>query len=287
MAPTTGSGVILNPMSPNERYLVSGGGSPKTTKPETKDGETLLGAGTMDFSGQYYDDGICLSVSPYLEDGTQNPNYVEPEWEFPFEPDTYDAVKPETKGGDVLLGDPVENPYIYNAFADWNGYGNTAALAENDEYSSVAALDYSCVGTNKGDWYVGAMGEMGYVSSRLWAIRYIMNQLGGDDLLVMAGGSLLSTYIFTSSVYNAGGTYKEFQLGVRTLLTDGGDTGTLSSPLRTEEYPGEIPSVPSTSAFMVGLACNMDASVRPMAMIKEGQIQHGEVPNIPIDNEDS
>jgi hypothetical protein len=110
-----------------------------------------------------------------------------------------------------------------------------------------------------------------------------MNQLGGDDLLVMAGGSLLSTYIFTSSVNNAGGTYNELQLGVRTLLTDGGDTGTLSSPLRTEEYPGEIPSVPSTSAFMVGLACNRDASVRPMAMIKEGQIQHGEVPIVPAD----
>jgi hypothetical protein len=109
MAPTTGSGVILNPMSPNERYLVSGGGGPKIgTKPETKDGETLLGAGTMDFSGQFYGDGIYLSVSPYLEDGTQNPNYVEPEWKFPF----VEATKPETKGGDVLLGDPVENPYI-------------------------------------------------------------------------------------------------------------------------------------------------------------------------------
>ena len=250
-----GNNNIQNPMSENESYYRR---LDESVKPETRDGDTVLGAGTESFDGQYYNEGLYLGVSPYMTDGSQNPNYVEREWD-----------------------DSIYSDVHINAFADWAGYANTNVMGDNEAISYVA-LRYNTPGTNAGDWYVGAMGEMGYVSSRLWAIEYIMNQLGGDPVIVSVPGSTP----FYAPIYTSTEEYSNPMYDVYRILAIPNEGG--NSPSEAEEtYPADSPSPTVRGTVSLDISWgnttyNVDGSVRPMAMIKEGQIQHGEVPNGPV-----
>lgn len=278
--------MLQNQLSPNEWYALDDFDPVSSVQPDAnkaKGGDTVLGTGQMNFNGQYYDEGLYLSVSPYLEDGTQNPNYVERDWENTLTPRS--SVQPsgdETRGGDTLLG---ASSTAVNAFADWNGWANTYALDDNGEDCATAALQYTTTGTSRGDWYVGAIGEMGYVSSRLWAIEYIMNQLGGESVLIENPNDVhvYSYALYTSTVLDQNSSARHVaQFNFQEVYLDNSlEEQFQASQPRSEEYPSsDIPS-PSFN-LATSLTVNGLGSVRPMAMIKDGQIQHGQVPNAPI-----
>ena len=264
-----------NPMSPSEGYALFQDG-PKASQPSKN--SKLLGTGTMDTSGQYYDNSIYLGVSPYLEDGTQNPKYVELDWVANTSP-VYNSVEPATRGGDVLLGEA--DPYVKNAFGDWNGYANTYKLQSWGEDAAYVATQYNTPGTSIGDWYVGAMGEMGYVAARAWAISYIMYVLQGDDLFLTYPSHYIGPdVIFTSTEVDTNGSGHEGAvLGICKWQSGIIDNPTAANPEeRGDEYPTDIPELQGSDAMMfttiLGTMQNFPATVRPMAMIKEGEIQH-------------
>lgn len=272
-----------NPMSPSEGYpIFGGGGGPRSAKPP-KD-SNVLGTGTIDTSGMYHDEGLFLGVSPYLADGTQNPNYVEPDW---VSTSVFNSVEPATRGGDVLLGASVN---MKNPFADWAGYANTYKLQSWGEDAAYAAMQYSTTGTSAGDWYVGAFGEMGYVAARAWAISYIMHELDGQDLFLTNpnGHYLNPDEIFTSTELNNFGTghtgnllnIYRYQTGISPVNAES------STQPNGEEYPTDIPEHQGSDVKIFATYDFGYGTVRPMAMIKEGEIQHAPYTPRPESQED-
>lgn len=265
-----------NPMSPSEGYPIfgGGGGGPKSAKPP-KD-SNALGTGTIDTTGKYHDQGIFLGVSPYLTDGTQNPNYVEPDWVHAGGFNPPESVEPARNGGDVLLGEASNT--LKNPFADWDGYANTYKLQSWGENAAYAAMQYSTTGTNAGDWYVGAMGEMGYVAARAWAITYIMHMLNGQELfLAYPNGHYADPEaIFTSTEVNSTGTGHNGNVLFLCRQQTGFSPVSVGSSNQAngEEYPTDIPLHQGSDAKIFTSYLDLPATVRPMAMIKEGEIQH-------------
>lgn len=267
---------LINPMSPSEGYAYFGGGL-RDLEASTKN-DNVLGIGTIDTTGKYSDQGIFLGVSPYLTDGTQNPNYVEPDWVHAggFGP-KLESVEPARNGGDVLLGEASNT--LKNPFADWDGYANTYKLQSWGENAAYAAMQYSTTGTNAGDWYVGAMGEMGYVAARAWAITYIMQMLNGQELFLAYPNSHYEDpeAIFTSTEVNSTGAGHNgnvlFLCRQQTGFSPVAKAGS-SNEANGEEYPTDIPQFKGSDSIIFTSYLDVPATVRPMAMIKEGEIQH-------------
>ena len=239
-----GYATILNPLASNERWSASqpeGGGEGAASS------EPLFG-GTGNPEGYYSNHYTQLVLSPYLEDGSLNPNYVDSAW---------------TQFGDTL----------YNGLADWGGFANTHAIQDGNEPAADSAKEYSTTGTNAGDWYVGALGEMGYVTSRLWAVEYIMNQLGGSTLLVPSPWSHNHREVYlvatSTELINSPGHIMTIHVS--------DDAGSVQPGKFVPSgcYPSEIPT-PDINMYYVGLTDSADCyTVRPMAMIKNGEIQRG------------
>ena len=114
----------------------------------------------------YYNDSDKYIPSPYMNDGTFNPNYS-------------------------MTGSPSS---AANCLADFDGKGNTQKIIEvrgSKDYSSwtpstTTQADYpaaSCCdmyftqGTNQGDWYLPSAGELGYAVVRQQAINDKINEL--------------------------------------------------------------------------------------------------------------
>lgn len=115
----------------------------------------------------YYNSDTYKAPSPYISDGSRNPSYYG---------DFYDI---ET----------------YNAFSDFDGKGNSDFLLSiavgqmdwklnqsiwnysGEDFSPAACCcwRYHTVGTNQGDWYVPAIGELGYFMPRYNDITTTMN----------------------------------------------------------------------------------------------------------------
>lgn len=139
----------------------------------------------------FYDYGMAYSApSPYLTDGSRNSQYYI----------------------------TTDN----NALSDFNGVSNTnvlTGLATGEDWKTATSIDnidgsgyypaacccwrYHTTGTNQGDWYLPACGELGYVVARLKtinnAIQYIIDSGFSDSC------SLVDSKIFWSSnEYNHG-----------------------------------------------------------------------------------
>ena len=114
----------------------------------------------------YYNDSDKYIPSPYMNDGTFNPNYS-------------------------MTGSPSS---AANCLADFDGKGNTQKIIEvrgSKDYSSwtpstTTQADYpaaSCCdmyftqGTNQGDWYLPSAGELGYAVVKQQAINDKINEL--------------------------------------------------------------------------------------------------------------
>jgi hypothetical protein len=99
-------------------------------------GNTRITARTLD--GVYYGQGDSNNPSayPFLEDGSLNPNYA--------------ATK-------------YDGSTIVNILTDVNGEANTTYLVnKGDTYKAANACRRFTPGTHNGEWYLPAMGELGY-----------------------------------------------------------------------------------------------------------------------------
>jgi len=165
---TTG-GTNMNGYFPSDLYkgmtqitIIGDGTYDMTTQDNTDDTET---AWWRTISKQYTHvvSDSELVISPYTSDGSQNPAYI-------------------TAG---------------QALADMDGKANTEVLvnlsAIKDTYSSGAFANntanypaafachlFSTIGTSQGDWYLPAIGELGYLYTRAKKINESLDALGSS-----------------------------------------------------------------------------------------------------------
>ena len=70
---------------------------------------------------------------------------------------------------------------------DWQGFNNTKAMYETDKTGEnfqiiLKVLQYSTTGTEQGQWYVPAMGELKAVSDNKDTINVALTKIGGTEL---------------------------------------------------------------------------------------------------------
>ena len=109
--------------------------------------------------------------SPYLEDGSQNPDYI----------NTVEATSA-------------------NCLSDFDGKSNTAVLVGlGSAYLAANACNlYGTTALPAGNWYLPAMGELGYIMPRFNEINTALNKVGGVQL--DSNGSYWSSTEYNSSI---------------------------------------------------------------------------------------
>lgn len=147
-------------------------------------------ANPYDPGTKYYNDSDKYIPSPYMNDGTFNPNYS-------------------------MTGSPSS---AANCLSDFDGKGNTQKIIEvrgSKDYSSwtpsaTTPADYpaaSCCdmyftqGTNQGDWYLPSAGELGYAVVRQQAINDKINELASE--MITSANPVLSNNHWSSSEYSS------------------------------------------------------------------------------------
>ena len=137
----------------------------------------------------YYNTGYCIA-SPYMNDGSFNPNYS-------------------------LTDSPSSN---LNCLADFDGYGNTKKILEvrgskdysswlptnvQEDYPAASCCDmYSTVGIPQGSWYLPSAGELGYIVPRRQALDDCLTKLKNAGLSQVS--NLVSSYYWSSSESSSG-----------------------------------------------------------------------------------
>ena len=120
----------------------------------------------------YYGDNVTIIPSPYLgDDKTFNPAYSE-----------------------TISG-------YNNALSDFNGLGNTEILVGlGSKYqAAIACWNYQDGSDSNVQWYLPAMGELGFLMPRFNEINNVITSLGGVGLTVE---SSLGSRFWSSSEYN-------------------------------------------------------------------------------------
>ena len=123
----------------------------------------------------YYinDSSIPCAPSPYLSDGSRNEDYYTTEYtEFNVLSD-FDGIG----NTDILCS-------LATAQSDWRT-ASTITDKYSKGYSPAACCcwRYHTVGTNQGDWYFPAMGELGYLMVRFNTINNSISNVGGITVL--------------------------------------------------------------------------------------------------------
>ena len=164
----------------------------------------------------YYNDSDDKYIpSPYMNDGSFNPNYS-------------------------MTGSPSSTA---NCLSDFDGYGNTKKILEvrgtkdysswtpsagtEADYPAASCCDmYSTIGIPQGSWYLPSAGELGYVCVRRQALDNSLNKLiqsGVSSANVFASDSYWSSSEYSSanarsvrlSLGNVGSTNKGRSIYVR------------------------------------------------------------------------
>ena len=123
------------------------------------------------------------------------------------------------------LSDGSKNPLYFTAgqsLCDMNGKSNTNILVnlsaisaqtsgafENVQANYPAAMAchiYHTSGTNQGDWYLPAMGELGYLYARAKKINEVLTSLGSSAVGygVPTDWTMLGSWLWSSSEYSGG-----------------------------------------------------------------------------------
>lgn len=138
----------------------------------------------------YYNDSDKYIPSPYMNDGTFNPNYS-------------------------LTDSPSSTG---NCLSDFDGYGNTKKILEvrgskdyrswlptyntQADYPAVSCCDmYFTLGTNQGDWYLPSAGELGYAVVRQQAINDKINEFVSAG--ITSANPVQLNYHWSSSEYSS------------------------------------------------------------------------------------
>ena len=165
-------------------------------------------------------EGMWFGPSPYNADGSRNEAY-------------YTTASPAL---------------ATNALSDFDGVGNTAVLTElatsqsdwktadsiTNSYSAgyypaaCCAWRFHTAGTNQGQWYLPACGEMGYVINRLSAINETINKIisvysnavAPMDAVEPSVASVVAVAVHTSNYYWSSSEYSASN--ARRLYTDNG-----------------------------------------------------------------
>lgn len=126
-------------------------------------GNTAITATTLD--GVYYGQGDPNNPSayPFLEDGSLNPNYAA-----------------TTLSGSTII----------NGLSDVNGAANTTYLVgKGDTYKAANACRSFTPGTHNGEWYLPAMGELGYTIASFDDINAKIAAAGNDNGVQLDGSA--------------------------------------------------------------------------------------------------
>lgn len=156
-----------------------------------------------DTNAFYYDSQIIYGISPYLTDGSRNPGY-------------YQTTSPSSTS---------------NCLADFNGRDNTDKIITKrgtKDYSSwkpsfFTGTDYPAVsccdifhtnGTQQSDWYLPAMGELGYLISRFKVINQNIKKIL-DKYGYSFGATIgyIGTYWSSTEYSTASARYLTFSTG--------------------------------------------------------------------------
>lgn len=137
-------------------------------------GNTAITATTLD--GVYYGQGDPNNPSayPFLEDGSLNPNYAA-----------------TTLSGSTII----------NSLSDVNGEANTTYLVGlGNTYKAANACHRFTPGTHNGEWYLPAMGELGYTIASFDDINAKIAAVGNDNGVQLDG----SAAYWSSTEYSEG-----------------------------------------------------------------------------------
>ena len=137
----------------------------------------------------FYNTEYCIA-SPYMNDGSFNPNYI-------------------------LTDSPSSD---LNRLADFDGYNNTKKILKvrggkdysswlptnvQEDYPAVSCCDmYSTVGIPQGSWYLPSAGELGYTVPRRQALDDCLTKLKNAGLSQVS--NLVSSHYWSSSEFSSG-----------------------------------------------------------------------------------
>lgn len=128
-----------------------------------------------------------LIPSPYLSDGTLNPEYMK----------TIEGYN--------------------NALSDFNGKGNTDILVGlgSDYVAANHAKDYTIDGVSSINWYLPACGELGVMIARLGSINAVISTLGGvavpTDYILWSSSEYNKSYAYGVLAYNGSVSYNNMK----------------------------------------------------------------------------
>lgn len=134
-----------------------------------------------------------LVISPYASDGSQNPAYL-------------------TAGQALADMDGKKNTEVLVNLSAIKGTYSGGAF-ENIEANYPAAFAchlFSTVGTGQGDWYLPAIGELGYLYTRIKRINESLAALGTSAVQLgdlTNDGSSLGSWCWSSSEYDTNGVW--------------------------------------------------------------------------------
>ena len=102
---------------------------------------------------------------------------------------------------------------ISTSTADWQGFKNTKAMYETDKsgvnYPAIKkVLTYSTEGTEQGQWYLPAAGELQAISTNKDTLNTTLAKIGTlNTTLAKIGGTQMSGNYWSSSEQNSGSSY--------------------------------------------------------------------------------
>ena len=150
-------------------------------------------------------EGMWFGPSPYNADGSRNEAYYTTAYSTTNALSDFDGV-----GNTAVLTD------LATSQSDWRTADSITNSDGTGYYpAACCAWRFHTAGTDQGQWYLPAMGEMGYVMNRLSAINTTINKVLSVYSSVVAVAMYTSGNYWSSSEYSA--------LNARYLSADFGD----------------------------------------------------------------